>query len=67
MKEWGAEASHHTVFPLDDNRTLYVMKLDTLKMLAEPVTLTPFRPPLERYREYLQYWRPLIVPARATG
>lgn len=48
-ERWRAEAWHNTVFPLDDG-ALHHSRPDTEAALAQPVTLTPFRPPLERFR-----------------
>lgn len=48
-QKWRHEAWHNAVFPLEDG-DLHRVRPDTENALAQPVTLTPFRPPLERYR-----------------
>lgn len=49
-ERWRDEAWQNAVFPLDDNGTLHDTRPDTERALAAPVSLMPFRPPLERYR-----------------
>lgn len=49
-ESWYAEAWRNAVFPLDDDGTLHRIRPAGEAMLAEPVTLPPFRPPLERFR-----------------
>lgn len=49
-EKWRAEAWLNTVFPLDDDGSLHTIRPESEGMLADPVTLVPFRPPLERYR-----------------
>ena len=49
-EKWRAAAWQNTVFPLDDDGSLHANRPETEGMLADPVTLVPFRPPLERYR-----------------
>lgn len=49
-EKWRHEAWQNTVFPLDDNGTLHATLPSSNLQFAEPVTLLPFRPPLERYR-----------------
>ena len=47
---WHAEAWRNTVFPLGDDGSLFRFRPETEAPLSEPVTLIPFRPPLERFR-----------------
>ncbi|MFS0911601.1 arylsulfatase [Microbacterium sp. 179-I 3D2 NHS] len=47
---WHAEAWRNTVFPLDDDGSLFRLRPDTEEPLSAPIELTPFRPPLERFR-----------------
>ncbi|WP_336992848.1 sulfatase-like hydrolase/transferase [Leucobacter sp. VD1] len=47
---WREEAWRNTVFPLADDGSLFSNRPETELPLAEPVTLVPFRPPLERFR-----------------
>lgn len=47
---WQAEAWHNTVFPLDDEGSLFRLRPDSEEPLSAPVDLVPFRPPLERFR-----------------
>ncbi|QIM18927.1 arylsulfatase [Leucobacter coleopterorum] len=49
-ERWRAEAWQNAVFPLDDDGTLHKTRPSSEAVLAEPVTLVPFRPPLERFR-----------------
>ncbi|WP_017793548.1 arylsulfatase [Leucobacter salsicius] len=49
-EKWRTAAWQNTVFPLDDDGSLHANRPETEGMLADPVTLVPFRPPLERYR-----------------
>ncbi|MHA3724716.1 arylsulfatase [Leucobacter sp. HY1910] len=49
-EKWREEAWHNAVFPLDDDGSLHQNRPETERMLQDPVTLVPFRPPLERYR-----------------
>lgn len=48
--QWREEAWSNTVFPLDDDGSLGTVRPETEAVLAEPVTLPAFRPPLERFR-----------------
>ncbi|MFV0375146.1 arylsulfatase [Microbacterium sp.] len=52
-EQWWDEAWQNAVFPLDDNGTLHLNRPKTEAPLADPVTVPPFRPPLERYRSAL--------------
>ncbi|MCW2288259.1 arylsulfatase [Leucobacter luti] len=47
---WVAEAWLNTVFPIDDDGTLHKTRPESERVLGAPVTLPPFRPPLERFR-----------------
>lgn len=47
---WRTEAWRNTVFPLNDDGSLFVTRPETELALSEPARLTPFRPPLERFR-----------------
>lgn len=49
-ERWREEAWRNTVFPLDDEGDLFRFRPETEAALSEPVTLIPFRPPLERFR-----------------
>lgn len=49
-ERWRQEAWNNTVFPLDDDGSLHRNRPETDGLLADPVTLAPFRPPLERFR-----------------
>ncbi len=49
-ERWRTEAWRNTVFPLDDDGGLHANRPATEAPLADPVTLPPFRPPLERFR-----------------
>ncbi|GGR21316.1 arylsulfatase [Agromyces mediolanus] len=49
-ERWRAEAWRNTVFPLDDDGSLQEVRPAGEAALSEPVALTPFRPPLERFR-----------------
>ena len=49
-ERWRDEAWANTVFPLDDTGTMHDRRPRSEASLSEPVTLTPFRPPLERFR-----------------
>lgn len=49
-ERWSAEAWRNTVFPLDDDGALFRLRPDTEEPLSAPVSLVPFRPPLERFR-----------------
>ncbi|WP_200331691.1 arylsulfatase [Leucobacter sp. L43] len=49
-ERWRAEAWRNTVFPLDDDGTLQSVRPETEARLSSPVSLIPFRPPLERFR-----------------
>lgn len=49
-ERWHAEAWRNTVFPLDDDGSLFRLRPDTEEPLSAPMTLVPFRPPLERFR-----------------
>lgn len=49
-ERWRREAWRNTVFPLDDDGSLHTVRPATEASLSEPVTLAPYRPPLERYR-----------------
>ena len=48
-EQWREHAWANTVFPLDDGG-LHSVRPETEAELAAPVTLVPYRPPLERYR-----------------
>lgn len=48
-EQWREQAWANTVFPLDDGE-LHTVRPATEAALAAPVTLVPYRPPLERYR-----------------
>jgi arylsulfatase len=47
---WHEDAWRNTVFPLDDDGSMFRLRPDTEEPLSAPVSLTPFRPPLERFR-----------------
>lgn len=47
---WHAEAWRNTVFPLDDDGSLFRLRPDSEEPLSAPIDLIPFRPPLERFR-----------------
>ncbi|MBL3700995.1 arylsulfatase [Leucobacter luti] len=49
-RTWLTEAWRNTVFPLNDDGSLFTVRPETEAELSEPVTLPPFRPPLERFR-----------------
>lgn len=49
-ERWREEAWSNAVFPLDDDGTLHANRPETEAALAAPVSLMPFRPPLERFR-----------------
>ncbi|WP_439901593.1 sulfatase-like hydrolase/transferase [Microbacterium azadirachtae] len=49
-ERWRHEAWRNTVFPLDDDGTLFSVRPASEAPLSEPVELVPFRPPLERFR-----------------
>ncbi|GLU88524.1 arylsulfatase [Agromyces sp. NBRC 114283] len=49
-ESWRREAWRNTVFPLDDDGSLFRSRPERECALAEPVRLPPFRPPLERFR-----------------
>ncbi|GAT72414.1 arylsulfatase [Microbacterium sp. HM58-2] len=49
-ERWRTEAWRNTVFPLDDDGSLFRLRPDTEEPLSGPVDLVPFRPPLERFR-----------------
>ncbi|UOQ61243.1 arylsulfatase [Leucobacter rhizosphaerae] len=49
-ERWRDEAWRNAVLPLDDDGSLHRTRPDSEAALAEPVTLVPFRPPLERFR-----------------
>lgn len=49
-ERWRQQAWNNTVFPLDDDGSLHLNRPETEAPLAAPVTLLPFRPPLERFR-----------------
>lgn len=49
-ERWRDEAWANAVFPLNDDGTLHSSRPATEAELAQPVTLTPMRPPLERFR-----------------
>lgn len=49
-ERWRTEAWANAVFPLDDDGTLHRNRPETEAELTKPVNLTPFRPPLERFR-----------------
>lgn len=49
-ERWRSEAWHNAVFPLDDDGSLHTVRPATEAPLSQPVVLTPYRPPLERYR-----------------
>lgn len=49
-ERWRSEAWRNAVFPLNDDGTLHQLRPATEAPLSEPVELTPFRPPLERFR-----------------
>lgn len=49
-ERWRQEAWNNAVFPLDDDGSLHLNRPETEAPLADPVTLLPFRPPLERFR-----------------
>ncbi|MBK0420009.1 arylsulfatase [Leucobacter sp. CSA1] len=49
-ERWRSEAWRNTVFPLDDDGTMHRTRPETELALAEPVSLPPYGPPLERYR-----------------
>lgn len=47
---WRREAWRNTVFPLNDDGSLFATRPETELALSEPVVVPPFRPPLERFR-----------------
>ena len=47
---WRDEAWRNAVFPLDDTGVLHENRPETEAALSQPVSLIPFRPPLERFR-----------------
>ena len=49
-ERWREEAWNNAVFPLDDTGSLHAGRPATEARLGDPVTLAPFRPPLERFR-----------------
>ena len=49
-ERWRDEAWANTVFPLDDLGTMHERRPASEARLGEPVSLVPFRPPLERFR-----------------
>ena len=49
-ERWRDEAWRNAVFPLDDDGSLHVNRPETEAPLSDPVSLVPFRPPLERFR-----------------
>jgi arylsulfatase len=49
-ERWRAEAWENAVFPLSDDGSLFRNRPVTEASLSDPVTLPPFRPPLERFR-----------------
>lgn len=49
-EQWRQEAWRNAVFPLNDDGSMHYTRPESEKMLAAPVTLAPFRPPLERFR-----------------
>ncbi|MHA3724724.1 arylsulfatase [Leucobacter sp. HY1910] len=64
---WRSEAWRNTVFPLNDDGTLFLNRPESENALSLPVTLTPFRPPLERFRAAkLTVLRSFEVQARVT-
>lgn len=49
-EKWRAEAWNNTVFPLNDDGSLFRIRPSTELVLSDPVTLYPGTPTLERYR-----------------
>lgn len=49
-ERWREEAWRNAVFPLDDDGSLHANRPASEAPLSEPVALSPFRPPLERFR-----------------
>ena len=49
-ERWREEAWANAVFPLDDDGSLHRVRPATERPLGDPVTLAPYRAPLERYR-----------------
>ncbi|MBS1907325.1 MAG: arylsulfatase [Actinobacteria bacterium] len=49
-QRWREEAWSNAVFPLDDDGSLHRIRPATERPLGAPVTVPPYRPPLERYR-----------------
>ncbi|UOQ55975.1 arylsulfatase [Leucobacter allii] len=49
-ERWRTEAWRNTVFPLDDDGSLFELRPASEAPLSEPVDLAPYRPPLERFR-----------------
>ena len=47
---WREEAWRNTVFPVNDDGSLFRLRPETELPLSEPIALAPFRPPLERFR-----------------
>lgn len=67
-RRWVEAAWHNTVFPLDDDGTILTVRPDTEASLSEPVVLSPFHTPLERYRSAkLTVLRSFTVTARFTA
>ncbi|GAA3773038.1 arylsulfatase [Microbacterium kribbense] len=48
--QWRSSAWNNTVFPLNDDNSLYRQRPSTEEMLAAPLTILPGVPTLERYR-----------------
>ncbi|MGK0740630.1 arylsulfatase [Leucobacter sp. Z1108] len=49
-ERWRAAAWDNTVFPLSDDGSLFFNRPSTYDTFSKPVTIPPFRPPLERFR-----------------
>ncbi len=49
-RKWRDAAWRNAVFPLDDTGALQTVRPEREERLSRPVRLTPFRPPLERFR-----------------
>ena len=49
-ENWRDEAWRNTVFPLNDDGSLFSIRPESESALSRETRLTPFRPPLERFR-----------------
>lgn len=66
-RRWKQLAWHNTVFPLNDDGSMFRVRPSTELPLEAPVTLRPFQPTLERYRSAkLTRFRSFTVEVRLT-